>query len=281
MKNVKQAAEILKSSGSLLVITGAGVSAESGIPTYRGPGGLYTKNPDLENTLILENLKNNSIKIWEYINTLRIFVAKSVPNKAHLVLAKWEKEGLFDKFLIATQNVDGLHGFAGNNSFTELHGNIWEFARLKEVDYAEDERFSEEMQAYLSGKNRDLLRRKWSRENNQIVWENKEVPFQSMPPCPDDPEVRPNVLLFDEGYGNRLLWVEHFIKNGCDLVIVVGCSGSVYIVERLLKDIHYYNPACKIININPYEDCVNTDHIYLKYTAVEAFEILDRLINPK
>jgi len=149
MKNVKQAAEILKSSGSLLVITGAGVSAESGIPTYRGPGGLYTKNPDLENTLILENLKNNSIKIWEYINTLRIFVAKSVPNKAHLVLAKWEKEGLFDKFLIATQNVDGLHGFAGNNSFTELHGNIWEFARLKEVDYAEDERFSEEMQAYI------------------------------------------------------------------------------------------------------------------------------------
>nr|MBC8363212.1 hypothetical protein [Candidatus Desulfatibia profunda] len=278
MKNVKQAAETIKASSSVLVLTGAGVSAESGIPTYRGPDGLYTKSPDLENILTLENLKNNPIKIWEYINTLRILLVKSVPNKAHMVLAKWEKEGGFNKFLIATQNVDGLHGLAGNNLLTELHGNIWELARPKQVDYAEDEQFSEEMQAYLSGKNRDLLRRKWSRENNQVVWENREVPFQSIPPCTDDPEVRPNVLLFDEGYGNRLLWVEHFIKDGCDLLIVVGCSGGVYIVERLLNDMRYYNPTCNIININPYEDCVNTDHIYLKCTAVEAFEILNMWI---
>lgn len=76
---------------------------------------------------------------------MRILVAESVPNKAHLILAKWENEGLFDRFLVATQNVDGLHGLAGNNSLTELHGNIWEFARPKKVDYAEDERFSEEI----------------------------------------------------------------------------------------------------------------------------------------
>ena len=280
MKNTKQAAETIKASNSVLVLTGAGISAESGIPTYRGPDGLYTKPPDLENILTPENLKNDPIKIWEYINTLRILVAKSVPNKAHLVLAKWEKEVMFNKFLIATQNVDGLHGLAGNNSLTELRGNIWELAKPRKVDYTEDERFSDEMQAYLSGKNRALLRRKWSRENNQIVWENREVPFQSIPPCPNDSEVRPNVLLFDEGYGNRLLWVEHFIKGGCDVVIVVGCSGGVYILERLLKDARDYNPACKIININPYENCVNTDHIYLKYTAVETFEILDALIDP-
>ena len=62
-------------------------------------------------------------------------------------------------------------------------------------------------------------------------------------------------------------------------MLIVGCSGGVYILERLLNDARYYNPTCKIININPLEDCVDTDRIFFKCTAVEIFETLDGLIS--
>ena len=274
--NFEKAAEIIKSSKSVLVITGAGISAESGVPTYRGPGGLYTDSPGLENILTAETLKNDPARVWEHINEMRVIVKNSSPNKTHKILAKWEKQNIFSNFLIATQNVDGLHKEAGSNRVSELHGNIWEFARPEKIDFSEDDQFSQDILAYLSGNDIEHIYQKWSHDNNHIVWENREVPFKSIPPCPDDPDVRPNVVLFNEEYGNRLLCVDHFLKKECDLLLIAGCSGAVYILDRIINIALTQNPACNIININPFEDCIyKENHIYLKYSAEEAFQTLD------
>jgi len=279
-EKIQQAAEMINSARSLLVLTGAGISAESNIPTYRGPGGIYTDSPELEHVLTRENLKEDPGAIWEHINKTRMLIAASAPNQAHEILVKWEKKEWFEKYLVATQNVDGFHRDAGNKKLTELHGNIWELAVPKQQELTEDEGFSDEVQNYFRGNNREELRKKWSHENNHVIWENRDVPFSSIPPHPEDPDVRPNVLLFNEGFGTRLLWVEHFIKDGCDAVILIGCSGGVTTLERLLKDVHHHNQNCGIININPFEDCIETEHVYLKYNAIEALTLIDALIDP-
>ncbi len=277
--NFKEPAEIIKSSKSALVITGAGISVESGVPTYRGQGGLYTNSPALEKILTAETLKTDPLKIWGRINKMRIIVKNSSPNNAHKILAKWEEQNIFSRFLISTQNIDGLHKEAGSKRVSELHGNIWEFARPDKIDFSEDEQFSQDMSTYLSGNDIEHIYQKWSHDNNHIVWENRETPFKTIPPCPEDPDVRPNVLLFNESYGNRLLWVDHFIKKGCDLLLIAGCSGGVYILDRIINIALTQNTACKIININPFEDCIDKEnHIFLEYSAVEAFEAIDNYI---
>lgn len=274
MSKVHQAAEILSQSRSLLVLTGAGVSAESGIPTYRGPGGIYEETPSLTSTLTADNLREKPDEVWKHIDSLRQLVSRSRPNRAHEILAEWEGEGRFSRFLLATQNVDSLHTQAGSQRVTELHGNIWELAISRGHDYLIDEEFSEEMQAFESEENREELLHKWSRENDRIVWENRELPFPSIPPC-GDAGVRPNILLFDEPYGNRLLWVHDFLRRDCDAVLVVGCSGGVMILDRLLSFARRQNPECAFINVNPHFDCLEGEHLYLQFSAVEGLEALD------
>jgi NAD-dependent deacetylase len=274
LEKVTTATVLFKKAKSLLVITGAGISAESGMPTYRGPNGLYEQNPDVESILSVEGLENEPHKLWQHIDSLRACAAKAQPNQAHQILAQWEQENRFEKFLIATQNIDGLHQKAGSERVTELHGSLWQMARPRTVDYTEDDQFSDDAQAWMSSRNRESILRRWSEENNQTVWENREVPFAAIPPC-RDPEVRPNVLFFNENYGTRLMWVEDFIRQAPDVVLVIGCSGSVSILDRLLRNCLDANPDCSIININPHEDCIQQSHLYIQQSAADALSALN------
>jgi NAD-dependent SIR2 family protein deacetylase len=126
----------------------------------------------------------------------------------------------------------------------------------------------------MSSRNRESILQRWSQENNQTVWENREVPFETIPPS-RDPKVRPNVLFFNESYGTRLLWVEDFIRKTSDAVLVIGCSGEVAILDRLLRCCLDANPDCAIININPHEDCVQQPHLYIQRSASEALVTLN------
>lgn len=274
---MKQAAGILGGTRSLLVITGAGVSAESGLPTFRGPEGVLTLHPDLERVLSAEGLARDPVAVWKFVDQLRIGVAAAQPNAAHRVLAQWEREGRFSRLLIATQNIDGLHQAAGSTRVSELHGSIWQFASPRRTEYAEDEGFSEDFRDYLSGDGREVLLRKWSEENNAEVWGNREVPFARIPPH-DDPDVRPNVLLYDEPYGSRLLWVNAFIDEKPDTVLVIGCSGGVSILFWLLDACRRVNPACQVININPHESCIPFEHVDIRMPAGEAMTRLHGLL---
>ena len=276
---IDRAAAILSRCRSLLALTGAGISSESGVPTYRGPGGIYEDSAAPPGMLTADCLLDDPDRVWRNVDSLRVLLSGVRPNRAHEILAEWESEEVFGRFLIATQNVDALHRKAGSRRVTELHGNIWEFARPRERDYTEDDGFSDEMQAFESPEGREELLEKWSRENDRIVWENREVPLASIPPC-DDIGVRPNILLFDEGYGNRLLRVHDFLKQGCDAVLVVGCSGGVLVLDHLLRLARRHSPECALINVNPHLDCLAGDrfhggHIYIEASAVEGLEALD------
>lgn len=112
----------LKKAKSITVLTGAGVSKESGIPTFRdAQSGLWAKyNP--EELASPDAFRRNPRLVWDFYKDRRTVAEKAIPNPGHFALAKMEK--LFDTFSLITQNVDGLHARAGSSSVIELHGNL-------------------------------------------------------------------------------------------------------------------------------------------------------------
>lgn len=106
----------------VLVLTGAGVSAESGIATFRGGGGLWESHA-IEEVASMEGFLANPELVWRFYSERRRDVLAATPNAGHLALAALE-ERLRDRFLLTTQNVDGLHTRAGSERLLELHGNV-------------------------------------------------------------------------------------------------------------------------------------------------------------
>lgn len=278
MEDSNQCAAILIRAKRLLVLTGAGISAESGMQTYRGPNGAYASDPSLPEVMSAEGLANDRDKVWQRIEEMRIQAATSEPNAAHHILAKWEREQKFIGFLIATQNIDGLHQKAGSERLSELHGSLWQMARPRTVDFTEDDQFSDDVKFMAYPDMREEILRRWSEENQQHVWTNHAVPFSQIPPFSDS-EIRPNVLLFNESYGSRLVWVEDFINSAPDTILVIGCSSGVALLPRLLKHCRKVNPDCAIININPHEDCIELPHHYLPLSASVALTAFDSLFS--
>ena len=119
----------LADSKKIVVLTGSGISAESGIPTFRGKDGLW-KNFPVEELATPYAFSRNPKLVWEWYNWRREIISPKEPNPAHKVLALWEKK--FPEFYLITQNIDGLHQKAGSKRIIELHGNIWEMKCTKE-----------------------------------------------------------------------------------------------------------------------------------------------------
>ncbi len=117
---IKQAAELIKNSSRTVAFTGAGISVESGIPPFRGDGGLWNKYDPI--ILDIDYFKQNTEKAWVVIKELFYdFMGIAEPNAAHFALTKMEKAGLLQS--IITQNIDNLHQKAGNSEVYEFHGN--------------------------------------------------------------------------------------------------------------------------------------------------------------
>lgn len=112
---------IIKKSKNVVVLTGAGVSAESGISTFRDPDGLWTKFNPME-LASMDGFISNPDLVWEWYNYRRKIVHEVEPNPGHYAIA--EMENIFPKFTLITQNVDRLHQRAGSHNVIELHGNI-------------------------------------------------------------------------------------------------------------------------------------------------------------
>ncbi|MEW6335856.1 MAG: NAD-dependent deacylase [Acidobacteriota bacterium] len=106
----------------VVALTGAGVSAESGVPTFRGTGGLW-EGHRVEEIASPEAWRADPLVVWRFYETRRRKLATVSPNPGHLVLARWQER--FEEFALVTQNVDGLHQAAGSRDVIELHGNIW------------------------------------------------------------------------------------------------------------------------------------------------------------
>lgn len=107
----------------LFVLTGAGVSAESGVPTFRDSNGLWEKHP-VEKVASPEGFAEDPALVWRFYSQRREAAKKVQPNAGHFALAEIERR-LGDRFLLATQNVDGLHPRAGSTRLVEMHGSLW------------------------------------------------------------------------------------------------------------------------------------------------------------
>jgi NAD-dependent deacetylase len=117
-----RASQLLKNTRSLFVLTGAGISSESGVPTFRGEEGLW-RNYSAEQLATPEAFGRNPSLGWEWYHWRQSVIRKAVPNPGHRALAELEKH--CEHFLLLTQNVDNLHQRAGSRNVLELHGNIF------------------------------------------------------------------------------------------------------------------------------------------------------------
>jgi NAD-dependent deacetylase len=104
------------------VLTGAGISAESGLATFRDSDGLWEKHR-VEDVATPEAFVRDPAFVWRFYNARRKAGAAASPNPGHLALARFERQG--KKIIILTQNVDGLHQRAGSSEVVELHGSLW------------------------------------------------------------------------------------------------------------------------------------------------------------
>ena len=116
-----EAAQRLRSARKVAVLTGAGVSAESGVPTFRGHGGLW-KNHRPEELATPQAFENDPELVWEWYHWRRGLIREASPNEAHRSLVRMETHS--PDFTLITQNVDGLHLNAGSQAVLEIHGNI-------------------------------------------------------------------------------------------------------------------------------------------------------------
>ncbi len=174
------------------VLTGAGVSAESGVPTFRGADGLW-RQYRAEDLATPDSFRRDPKLVWEWYDWRRQLIAKCRPNPAHLAIAFLERRS--PEFLLITQNVDGLHRLAGSIRMVELHGNLWRV------------RCSEE------GK----------------TTENLAVPLPAIPPrCECGGVLRPDVVWFGEALPPEALQEAFDFAESCDVFLVVGTSGVVH-----------------------------------------------------
>src|SRR6187431_1595676 len=122
--DLKRLAEQLTREAHITVLTGAGVSAASGVPTFRGADGLW-RNYRATELATPEAFAANRDVVWEWYQWRRSLIAACMPNPAHEVLARWSRR---DGWCVITQNVDDLHRRAGTRDLIRLHGSIWELS---------------------------------------------------------------------------------------------------------------------------------------------------------
>jgi len=197
MDVIKAIAAEIRRARHIIAFTGAGISAESGIPTYRGEGGLWTKYDPNRYANIQSFLEDPSY-YWSFFRDVRYPMLKEVqPNKAHLALADIEAEG--KSMAVITQNIDGLHQEAGSSTVIELHGST-------RTIYCLD------------------CSTKYTMEDVYPMLE-KELP----PLCTRcGGLLRPAVVFFGENLNPGTLELAYQQITKCDLFIVVGSSLVVY-----------------------------------------------------
>jgi NAD-dependent deacetylase len=189
---IKKAAQDLADAKFVAALTGAGISVESGIPPFRGQGGLWEKIDPMEYAHI-EAFVRNPARVWDVlIREMKEIVDQAEPNAAHRSLARLETLGRLRS--VITQNVDGLHQMAGNTDVIEFHGNFaWQ--RCMACDHK---------------------------------CETREIDLSQMPPrCTCGGVYRPDCVFFGELIPPEHLSRSQLIASQCDVMLVIGTSATV------------------------------------------------------
>jgi len=209
----------LKEAQKIVFVTGAGISQESGIPTFRGKDGLW-RNHDAMKLATIDAFYENPKLVWEWYNERRKNIFSAEPNLGHKAIAELEK---FVKVVILTQNIDGLHQRAGSTKVLELHGSIIE------------------------------IKCSVCKFKNKILTEFTNIP----PLCKCGNILRPNVVWFGEPLPQDI-WQEAMIhSSNCDIMIIAGTSLVVSPANTL--PLYAKQNNAFLIELNPEETMMSSD----------------------
>ncbi len=221
----------LRDAKKVVFVTGAGISQESGIPTFRGKDGLW-RNYDAMKLATINAFYDNPKLVWEWYNERRKNIFSAEPNLGHTAIAELEK---FVKVVVLTQNIDGLHQRAGSTEVLELHGSIVKI-KCTVCDF-----------------------------KNEILTEFIRIP----PLCKCGNILRPDVVWFGESLPQEI-WQQAMIHaSKCDVMIVVGTSLAVSPANTL--PIYAKQNKATLIEINPEETIMSSDmDLSIRNTSVIA-----------
>lgn len=209
----------IRDSKKIVFVTGAGISQESGIPTFRGKDGLWRKY-DAMQLATIDAFYNNPQLVWEWYNERRNNIFSAKPNPGHKAIAELEKHA---EVIVLTQNIDGLHQKAGSSKVLELHGSIIKI-KCTVCDF-----------------------------NEEIMTEIEEIP----PICKCGGILRPDVVWFGEPLPQDV-WQEAMIhSNQCDIMIIAGTSLVVSPANTL--PIYAKQNNAFLIEVNPEETIMSAD----------------------
>jgi len=242
-KNIKEARKLIRNALHLVAFTGAGISAESGIPTFRGKGGIWDKYDPI--ILEIDYFKQHPDQAWPLIKDMFYNVIdKAKPNVAHQVLADWESKGLLKA--VITQNIDNLHQKAGNKKVIEFHGNT-----------------------------RDLICL-----DCQKITPVKEADMQQNPvTCPHCGGVlKPDFVFFGEpippnAYTSSL---EH--TNQADIYLIIGTTGIIMPASLIPYEAKKKGVKIIEINVTPSNYTSTITDIFLQGKAGNIFGELKKLV---
>ncbi len=211
---IKRAAADLAQANMATALTGAGASTESGIPPFRGKGGLWEKMDPME-VAHIDSFLQDPAKVWKLLfKDMKDVVDQARPNDCHKNLARLEALGKLQT--VITQNIDGLHQMAGNTDVIEFHGS---FA--------------------------------WQRcMQCKTHIETRRVEVSEIPPrCQCGGILRPNAVLFGELIPQEALWRSRQVATDCDVMLVIGTSAVVQ--PAALMPVVAKETGATVIEINP------------------------------
>jgi NAD-dependent deacetylase len=200
---------------SLVILTGAGISADSGVPTFRAADGLW-EGHRVEDVATPEAFARDPALVHAFYDARRAHLAMVEPNSAHLALAELERRWP-GNILLVTQNVDDLHERAGATNLIHMHGE---------------------------------LKRGWCLACNQrFPWTGPMGEGARCPSCATTDEVRPDIVWFGE-MPYKMDRIDQAVRE-CDLFISIGTSGAVYPAAGFVQTARYVGARCVELNLDP------------------------------
>ncbi|XP_030408349.1 NAD-dependent protein deacylase sirtuin-5, mitochondrial isoform X1 [Gopherus flavomarginatus] len=217
--NMADFREVFAKAKHIAIITGAGVSAESGVPTFRGTGG-YWRKWQAQELATPEAFARNSSRVWEFYHYRRELMLSKQPNPAHIAIAECEarlsKQGR--SVVVITQNIDELHRKAGTKHLLEIHGSLFKTRCTSCGNVAKN--YKSPICPALAGK---------GAPDPEI--EDAKIPVENLPRCEEqgcNGLLRPHVVWFGETLNSDILTEVENELEICDLCLVVGTSSVVY-----------------------------------------------------
>lgn len=210
---------LLMKSKNLVVITGAGVSAESGIPTFRDGDGKWRKEKTITDFATYNSFRTDPASLWEFYHYRRELVLSKTPNAAHYAIAKCEKwfNDTGRDFLLITQNVDGLHLRAGSKNVLQMHGSLFETKCIKCQNI--EKNFDSPICEALRGKEKLV----------NTAFTKSDITENELPHCKKcGGLLRPNIVWFNEELNRNNIHKAWAALDVTDLTLIVGTSSLVF-----------------------------------------------------